>query len=375
MILNVVFQLFEVVHREDTLLNVIRSVTRNGRSILLTAVLAMILVYMFSLVGYIFFQDDFLVLVDEPTDDTSSRTCLINEPVVDQRWRSSSFAGHRGGGGSSDTEMMDVSDRKERACDSLAMCIITTLNQGLRNGGGIGDILRHPSSMEPRFIARVIYDLLFFFVVIIIVLNLIFGVIIDTFADLRSEKQQKDEILKDTCFICGLPRRAFDNKTVSFEEHINSEHNMWHYLYFTVLLKTKDPTEFTGPESYVYSMVKEQNLDWFPRMRAMSLVSVDGDGEQSEIKALYAQMCKTEDLVSSLATQLQDLKDQVVDQRKLKHRMNLLKVPAYASAFGGSAPAGSSTTTANQSLASAAGSATLGNQVTVPPRVVIGSYP
>lgn len=51
--------------------------------------------------------------------------------------------------------------------------------------------------------ARVVYDLLFFFIVIIIVLNLIFGVIIDTFADLRSEKQQKDEILKNTCFICG----------------------------------------------------------------------------------------------------------------------------------------------------------------------------
>ena len=56
---------------------------------------------------------------------------------------------------------------------------------------------------ESLFVARVVYDLLFFFLVIIIVLNLIFGVIIDTFADLRSEKQQKEEILKNTCFICG----------------------------------------------------------------------------------------------------------------------------------------------------------------------------
>jgi len=117
---------------------------------------------------------------------------------------------------------------KERACDSLVMCIVTTLNQGLRNGGGIGDILRAPSSIvskrkgnyknnyinyfilknfiifqEPLFVARVVYDLLFFFIVIIIVLNLIFGVIIDTFADLRSEKQNKELILKNTCFICG----------------------------------------------------------------------------------------------------------------------------------------------------------------------------
>lgn len=56
---------------------------------------------------------------------------------------------------------------------------------------------------EPLFPARVVYDLLFYFIVIIIVLNLIFGVIIDTFADLRSEKQKKEEILKTTCFICG----------------------------------------------------------------------------------------------------------------------------------------------------------------------------
>ena len=83
------------------------------------------------------------------------------------------------------------------------MCIVTTLNQGLRNGGGIGDVLRSPSINESLFPARVVYDMLFFFVVIIIVLNLIFGVIIDTFADLRSEKQQKEETLKNSCFICG----------------------------------------------------------------------------------------------------------------------------------------------------------------------------
>ena len=67
---------------------------------------------------------------------------------------------------------------------------------------------------------RVVYDLLFYFGIIIIVLNLIFGVIIDTFADLRNEKQKKDDIIRNTCFICGLERRAFDNRSISFETHI-----------------------------------------------------------------------------------------------------------------------------------------------------------
>jgi len=46
--------------------------------------------------------------------------------------------------------------------------------------------------------------MMFFFIVIIITLNLIFGVIIDNFADLRTEKQRNDEILRNTCFICGI---------------------------------------------------------------------------------------------------------------------------------------------------------------------------
>ncbi|XP_063897860.1 inositol 1,4,5-trisphosphate receptor isoform X1 [Helicoverpa armigera] len=313
--------LLDIVYREETLLNVMRSVTRNGRSILLTAVLALVLVYMFSIVGYMFFRDHFLVSVDRLDDDDDPRyepdgcaddgaSKYLKE--ADQCRRSSRFVSVGG-------------ELRERSCDSLIMCIVTTLNQGLRNGGGIGDILRAPASFEPLFVARVVYDLLFFFVVIIIVLNLIFGVIIDTFADLRSEKQQKEHILKNTCFICGLNRSAFDNKTVSFEEHIKSEHNMWHYLYFMVLVRVKDPTEFTGPESYVHSMIKSNNLDWFPRLRTLSLVGGgEGEGGELELRALQAQLDRAQRAVRTLTELLTDLRDQMTEQRKQKQRIGLL---------------------------------------------------
>uniref|UniRef100_A0A673ICD5 Inositol 1,4,5-trisphosphate receptor n=1 Tax=Sinocyclocheilus rhinocerous TaxID=307959 RepID=A0A673ICD5_9TELE len=305
--------LFDLVRREETLLNVMRSVTKNGRSIFFTAVLAIILVYLFSIVGFLFFKDDFLMEVDRlpaltlGTERAHTYTrCLyifvcVFIPVEEED-----------------------EDGTERVCDTLLMCIITVLNHGLRNGGGIADVLRKLSKEEPMFPARVVYDLLFFFIVIIIVLNLIFGVIIDTFADLRSEKQRKEEILKTTCFICGLERDKFDNKTVSFEEHIKSEHNMWHYLYFLVLVKVKDPTEYTGPESYVAQMIKEKNLDWFPRMRAMSLVSSEGESEQNEIRSLQERLDTTVGLVAQLSSQLSELKEQMTEQRKNKQRLGFL---------------------------------------------------
>ncbi|XP_039693879.1 inositol 1,4,5-trisphosphate-gated calcium channel ITPR1 isoform X8 [Pteropus medius] len=328
--------LFDLVYREETLLNVIKSVTRNGRSIILTAVLALILVYLFSIVGYLFFKDDFILEVDRLPNDTvlpeageSLASEFLHSDVCRVKTRESCSPA------APQEELPPAEETEqdqEHTCETLLMCIVTVLSHGLRSGGGVGDVLRKPSKEEPLFAARVIYDLLFFFMVIIIVLNLIFGVIIDTFADLRSEKQKKEEILKTTCFICGLERDKFDNKTVTFEEHIQEEHNMWHYLCFIVLVKVKDSTEYTGPESYVAEMIKERNLDWFPRMRAMSLVSSDSEGEQNELRNLQEKLESTMKLVTNLSGQLSELKDQMTEQRKQKQRIGLLGHPPHMNA-------------------------------------------
>ncbi|XP_023812775.1 inositol 1,4,5-trisphosphate receptor type 3 isoform X2 [Oryzias latipes] len=322
--------LFDLIYREETLFNVIKSVTRNGRSILLTALLALILVYLFSIVGFLCLKEDFIMEVD-PLLQISTGSQQREAPQDYLNSCSGDGVGCTAEVKPSVTEVEEESNL-ERACDTLLMCIVTVLNHGLRNGGGVGDVLRKPSKDEPLFPARVVYDLLFYFIVIIIVLNLIFGVIIDTFADLRSEKQKKEEILKTTCFICGLERDKFDNKTVSFEEHINMEHNIWNYLYFIVLLREKNKTDYTGPESYVAHMMKNNNLDWFPRMQAMSLVVTDSDGEQNEMRILQDKLGSTMKVVTTLTAQLTELKEQMTEQRKRRQRMGFVDVQAGASA-------------------------------------------
>ncbi|XP_055788466.1 inositol 1,4,5-trisphosphate receptor type 3-like isoform X3 [Salvelinus fontinalis] len=318
------FLLFDLIYREETLFNVIKSVTRNGRSILLTALLAIILVYLFSIVGFLCLKNDFIMEVDPLPQITSGRHGNVEASQDLNTCSRDGVSCTAKAGLPAEPEAEE--NNSERACDTLLMCIVTVLNHGLRNGGGVGDVLRRPSKNEPMFPARVIYDLLFYFIVIIIVLNLIFGVIIDTFADLRSEKQKKEEVLKTTCFICGLERDKFDNKTVSFEEHIKLEHNIWNYLYFIVLVREKNRTDYTGPESYVALMIKSKNLDWFPRMQAMSLVVTDGDGDQNEMRNLQDRLTSTMNAVSQLAGQLTELKEQMTDQRKRRQRMGFVDV-------------------------------------------------
>ncbi|CAF3417250.1 unnamed protein product [Rotaria sp. Silwood1] len=167
--------------------------------------------------------------------------------------------------------------------------------------------------------------MMFFFIVIIITLNLIFGVIIDNFADLRTEKQRNDEILRNTCFICGLDRKSFDNKHVTFEDHIRKVHNMWNYVYFMVLIHVKDPTEYTGPESYVHEMIEQRNLDWFPRMRTSSLdTQEDKTKEEQDNRILRVQMENANEAIKTLTMELTELQKLVTESRAQKHRMNFL---------------------------------------------------
>lgn len=86
----------------------------------------------------------------------------------------------------------------------------------------------------------------------------------------------------------GLERDKFDNKTVSFEEHIKFEHNMWNYLYFIVLVRVKNKTDYTGPESYVAQMIKVRA--WGARGRVGTAVDprseAAGGGERLELASL-----------------------------------------------------------------------------------------
>lgn len=58
------------------------------------------------------------------------------------------------------------------------------MNMGLRNGGGLGDYLEKQDHTESSFLLRTIFDLNFFIIVNIFLLNIVFGIIIDTFAAL-----------------------------------------------------------------------------------------------------------------------------------------------------------------------------------------------
>ena len=77
----------------------------------------------------------------------------------------------------------DYGPEGERSCVSLLHCFFTTLNYGPRHDPAIGHAIVDVTYADKgRYYARMFYDLSFKCVVKICILNIIFGIIIDTFA-------------------------------------------------------------------------------------------------------------------------------------------------------------------------------------------------
>ena len=88
-----------------------------------------------------------------------------------------------------------------------------------------------------------LYQFTYYLIVITVLLNVIFGIIIDTFGELRTTQASKRSNMENTCFICSVDRFTFDTQGGGFKRHIVHDHNMWSYLFMIVYLREKEPTE------------------------------------------------------------------------------------------------------------------------------------
>ena len=71
----------------------------------------------------------------------------------------------------------------------------------------------------------------------IIILNIVFGVIIDTFGDMRDEAYKRNEIISKICLICLNEKQVIEELGYNFKYHISEYHNVWVYVEYITYLQ------------------------------------------------------------------------------------------------------------------------------------------
>ncbi|KAK9885791.1 hypothetical protein WA026_013660 [Henosepilachna vigintioctopunctata] len=197
---------------------ILQSVTHNGKQLVLTVMLLTIIVYIYTVIAFNFFRK-FYVQEEE-----------------------------------------DAMDKK---CHDMLTCFVFHLYKGVRAGGGIGDEIEPPDGDDYE-VYRIMFDITFFFFVIVILLAIIQGLIIDAFGELRDQLESVKNDMESNCFICGMGKEYFDTVPHGFDTHVAQEHNLANYMFFLMHLINKPDTEYTGQETYVWNMYQQRCWDFFP---------------------------------------------------------------------------------------------------------------
>ncbi|CAD8102848.1 unnamed protein product [Paramecium sonneborni] len=162
----------------------------------------------------------------------------------------------------------DFKDETKFASDSLGYSIAHVINFGLRNGGGIGDTLSdyaNPFDEPEKYWKRYFFDLTFFIIFNILFLQMIFGIIVDKFGELRDERQELLKDIQGKCFICSLERNEIDSKTKGgWFQHIYLEHNVYHMLFYLIYIKKKPITDCNQLEKYIKDQMLNKSSEFIP---------------------------------------------------------------------------------------------------------------
>lgn len=201
-----------------TLRTILQSVTHNGKQLILTVMLLTIIVYIYTVIAFNFFRKFYIQEEDEEVD---------------------------------------------KKCHDMLTCFVFHLYKGVRAGGGIGDEIGDPVGDDYE-VYRIIFDITFFFFVIVILLAIIQGLIIDAFGELRDQLESVKDDMESNCFICTMDKGYFDAVPHGFETHVQQEHNLANYMFFLMHLINKPDTEYTGQETYVWNMYQQRCWDFFP---------------------------------------------------------------------------------------------------------------
>ena len=157
-------------------------------------------------------------------------------------------------------------DKPDEMCKSLLYCFLTMINNGMRWHCGVGKITRSESYILHfwDFVHRFLFDLIFFWIIEAIMLKIVYGIILDSFGELREAHNLIEKDMANNCFICNVEKDECEKNNISFKEHCEEVHNVWDYAFYMITLRMKDPATLNAVNSRNRQKILEKRVDWLP---------------------------------------------------------------------------------------------------------------
>lgn len=209
-------------------------------------------------------------------------------------------------------------------CTNMVLCFVCLIDNLIKNDAKIATVILGETYQRANFFEYVVfaYDNIALIILKMLLLEILAGLIIDTFGALRDQDISKNEDLKGSCFICGLQTEEFEKPgCADFDTHILKEHYMWNYISFLAFMKEKNPQDYDGIESYVAKQMANSSISWIPNGKTQFL---DQENEQNQV---FDNIENMESSVTAISSSLQRMRQIMsnIEQERAERAKDKLK--------------------------------------------------
>ena len=158
----------------------------------------------------------------------------------------------------------EINYYSDNYCKTLTFAFLNALDNGLRARGGMGDSAIRVSYNKDKkhYILRLILDDIFFFLIVIIMIDLVFGIVLRSFDKLQHMNYKYDLDKKNHCFICDSKKENLEKNRINFYEHVHVTHNTWNYIEYMIKIKLNE--EINPINEYILNKINKKDISWLP---------------------------------------------------------------------------------------------------------------
>ncbi len=168
-------------------------------------------------------------------------------------------------------------------CSTYFKCFLNVMNQGLINDQGIANVMIHVADSANRhFIGRFIHDVFYFIFITILLCDIIFGMVVDSYEEFKQDLRDRENDAKNICFVCGLHKEKIERYNLNFHDH-RRHHDKWDYFYYYQFLKRFPSNDYKGVDIFVSEQLNKGQLTWLPNLRTQAIDVLEHFGNMKAI--------------------------------------------------------------------------------------------
>ena len=150
-------------------------------------------------------------------------------------------------------------------CERFLYCYLTMITGGIRAGAGLN--LSMKSIKDKGYFSEFTIEWIFYFTIILVMLNIINGIIVDTFQEQREEQNERNDAQLNKCYICNVERQTVEKEGDNFKYHNEVKHSYINYFQYLLSIRKTNAQDLNSLDFSISDKIEKERTDFFPKSK------------------------------------------------------------------------------------------------------------